>query len=259
MKTENEENLEKVRKEGVRMRGQGEGGRKEGKEIRKEEGWRMSIFHLFLSFSSFFCKNSLFFLSLLPSFILNFSLHFLFPSSLTSLSSPCVSYISVFLSFLTSSFPPVLSTLIISSPPPSSSTFPLFISYFSSVFTLSFLSLLPHILPCVSLHFLSFLPSFLPLLFLMLPLFLSSFPSSLCLPPLLLATLPLVLFFSSSPSFLSFLPVLSSCFLHISVFPSFLPPPPLPRHISQEGFVLSVRPPLLVFPFISQNLNMVGV
>lgn len=28
MKTENEENLEKVRKEGVRMRGQGEGGRK---------------------------------------------------------------------------------------------------------------------------------------------------------------------------------------------------------------------------------------
>lgn len=34
MKTENEENLEKVRKEGVRMRGQGEGGRKEGNKER---------------------------------------------------------------------------------------------------------------------------------------------------------------------------------------------------------------------------------
>lgn len=34
MKTENEENFEKVRKEGVRMRGQGEGGRKEGNKER---------------------------------------------------------------------------------------------------------------------------------------------------------------------------------------------------------------------------------
>lgn len=34
MKTENEENFEKVRKEGVRMRGQGEGGRKEGNKKR---------------------------------------------------------------------------------------------------------------------------------------------------------------------------------------------------------------------------------
>lgn len=220
----------------------------------------MSIFHLFLSFSSFFCKTLF---SFFPYFRLSSSTFLYISSFLPHLPPFLLLVFPIFLClpflpyFLSSSCP--FYSRSISSPPPSSSTFSLFISYFSSVFTLSFLSLLPHILPCVSLHFLSFLPSFLPLLFLMLPLFLSSFPSSLCLPPLLLATLPLVLFFSSSPSFLSFLPVLSSCFLHISVFPSFLPPPPLPRHISQEGFVLSVRPPLLVFPFISQNLNMVGV
>lgn len=130
MKTENEENLEKVRKEGVRMRGQGEGGRKEGKEIRKEEGWRMSIFHLILSFSSFFCKT-LFFLSFLTS-VFHPQLFSTFPLSfLTYLPffSLCFLYFSVFLSFLPSSFPPVLSTLIISSPPPSSSTFSLFISF----------------------------------------------------------------------------------------------------------------------------------
>lgn len=220
----------------------------------------MSIFHLFLSFSSFFCKTLF---SFFPYFRLSSSTFLYISSFLPHLPPFLLLVFPIFLClpflpyFLFSSCP--FYSRSISSPPPSSSTFSLFISYFSSVFTLSFLSLLPHTLLCVSLHFLSFLPSLLPLLFLMLPLFLSSFPSSLCLPPLLLATLPLVLFFSLSPSFLSLLPVLSSCFLHISVFPSFLPPPPLPRHISQEGFVLSVRPPLLVFPFISQNLNMVGV
>lgn len=145
----------------------------------------MSIFHLFLSFSSFFCKTLFsFFLSLLPSFILNFSLHFLFPSSLTSLSSPCVSYISVFLSFLTSSFPPVLSTLVLSLPLlplplhflSSFPTFPLyspflFFPYFlilSCVFlyisSLSFLPYFPFFSSCFLYFCLPFLPHFVFLL-----------------------------------------------------------------------------------------------
>lgn len=259
MKTENEENLEKVRKEGVRMRGQGEGGRKEGKEIRKEEGWRMSIFHLFLSFSSFFCKNSL--LSFFPYFRLSSSTFLYISSFLPHLPPFLLLVFPIFLSSFPSLLPLFLLSFLLS--------FYLFpSSLFLYIFSLHFLlflcihplfSFLTSSYSPVCFSTFPFLPSLLPLLFLMLPLFLSSFPSSLCLPPLLLATLPLVLFFSLSPSFLSLLPVLSSCFLHISVFPSFLPPPPLPRHISQEGFVLSVRPPLLVFPFISQNLNMVGV
>lgn len=219
----------------------------------------MSIFHLFLSFSSFFCKNSL--LSFFPYFRLSSST-FLYISSFLPHLPPFL--LLVFLIFL-SSFPSLLPLFLLSfllslSLP----LLPLPLHFLSSFLTFPLYSpflFFPYFLifSCVFLYISSFLPSLLPLLFLMLPLFLSPFPSSLCLSPLLLTTLPLVLFFSSSPSFLSFLPVLSSCFLHISVFPSFLPPPPLPRHISQEGFVLSVRPPLLVFPFISQNLNMVGV
>lgn len=221
----------------------------------------MSIFHLFLSFSSFFCKTLF---SFFPYFRLSSSTFLYISSFLPHLPPFLLLVFPIFLSSFPSLLPLFLLSFLLSFYLFPSSLFLYifslhFLPHLSSVFTLSFLSLLPHILPCVSLHFLSFLPSLLHLLFLMLPLFLSSFPSSLCLSLLLLTTLPLVLFFSSSPSFLSFLPVLSLCFLHISVFPSFLSPPPLPRHISQEGFVLSVRPPLLVFPFISQNLNMVGV
>lgn len=131
MKTENEENLEKVRKEGVRMRGQGEGGRKEGKEIRKEEGWRMSIFHLFLSFSSFFCKNSL--LSFFPYF---------------RLSSSTFLYISSFLPHL----PPFLLLVFL-----------IFLSSFPSLlplFLLSFLLSLSLPLLPLPLHFLSSFPTF---------------------------------------------------------------------------------------------------
>lgn len=163
MKTENEENLEKVRKEGVRMRGQGEGGRKEGKEIRKEEGWRMSIFHLILSFSSFFCKT-LFFLSFLTS-VFHPQLFSTFPLSfLTYLPffSLCFLYFSVFLSFLTSSFPPVLSTLVLSLPLLPLplhflSSFPTFPLYSPFLFFPYFL-----ILSCVFLYIssISFLPSF---------------------------------------------------------------------------------------------------
>lgn len=178
MKTENEENLEKVRKEGVRMRGQGEGGRKEGKEIRKEEGWRMSIFHLFLSFSSFFCKTLFSFfpyfrlssstflyissflphlppflllvfpiflcLPFLPSFLFSscpFYSHYLFPSSLF-----LYIFSLHFLLFLC--IHPFFSFLTSSYSPVCFSTFPLsflpYFPFFSSCFLYFCLPFLPH-------------------------------------------------------------------------------------------------------------------
>lgn len=218
MKTENEENLEKVRKEGVRMRGQGEGGRKEGKEIRKEEGWRMSIFHLFLSFSSFFCKNSL--LSFFPYF---------------RLSSSTFLYISSFLPHL----PPFLLLV-----------FPIFLSSFPSLLPLFLLSFLLsfYLFPSslflyiFSLHF---------LLFLCIHPFFSFLTSSYS--PVCFSTFPLFPSFLTSPSFphassisvfLSFLTLsFSSPFNYTSscsvfLFVSFLPVLVFPPH-----FCLPVLPP----------------
>lgn len=227
MKTENEENLEKVRKEGVRMRGQGEGGRKEGKEIRKEEGWRMSIFHLFLSFSSFFCKTLF---SFFPYF---------------RLSSSTFLYISSFLPHL----PPFLLLV-----------FPIFLSSFPSLLPLFLLSFLLsfYLFPSSlflyisSLHFLLFLcihpffsfltSSYSPVCFSTFPLFpsfLTSFPHassiSVFLSVLTLSSSSPFSYTSSCSVFLfvSFLPLLTSC--PLLVFPPHFCLPVLPPSSSSSS------------------------
>lgn len=232
MKTENEENLEKVRKEGVRMRGQGEGGRKEGKEIRKEEGWRMSIFHLILSFSSFFCKT-LFFLSFLTS-VFHPQLFSTFPLSfLTYLPffSLCFLYFSVFLSFLTSSFPPVLSTLVLSLP-----LLPLPLHFLSSFPSSPFL--------CIHPLFSFLTSSYSPVCFSTFPLFPSFLPSpsfphassiSVFLSFLTLSSSSPFSYTSSCSVFLfvSFLPLLTSC--PLLVFPPHFCLPVLPPSSSSSS------------------------
>lgn len=189
----------------------------------------MSIFHLFLSFSSFFCKTLF---SFFPYFRLSSSTFLYISSFLPHLPPFLLLVFPIFLClpflpyFLSSSCP--FYSRSISSPPPSSSTFSLFISYFSSVFTLSFLSLLPHILLCVSLHFL--FPSFLTS-----PSFPHASSISVFLSFLTLSFSSPFNYTSSCSVFLfvSFLPLLPSC--PLLVFPPHFCLPVLPPSSSSSS------------------------
>lgn len=189
----------------------------------------MSIFHLFLSFSSFFCKTLF---SFFPYFRLSSSTFLYISSFLPHLPPFLLLVFPIFLClpflpyFLSSSCP--FYSRSISSPPPSSSTFSLFISYFSSVFTLSFLSLLPHILLCVSLHFL--FPSFLTS-----PSFPHASSISVFLSFLTLSSSSPFSYTSSCSVFLfvSFLPLLPSC--PLLVFPPHFCLPVLPPSSSSSS------------------------
>lgn len=229
MKTENEENLEKVRKEGVRMRGQGEGGRKEGKEIRKEEGWRMSIFHLFLSFSSFFCKTLF---SFFPYFRLSSSTFLYISSFLPHLPPFLLLVFPIFLSSSPSLLPLFLLSFLLS--------FYLFpSSLFLYIFSLHFLLFL-----CIHPFFSFLTSSYSPVCFSTFPLFPSfltspSFPHassiSVFLSVLTLSSSSPFSYTSSCSVFLfvSFLPLLTSC--PLLVFPPHFCLPVLPPSSSSSS------------------------
>lgn len=190
----------------------------------------MSIFHLFLSFSSFFCKTLF---SFFPYFRLSSSTFLYISSFLPHLPPFLLLVFPIFLSSFPSLLPLFLLSFLLSFYLFPSSLFLYifslhFLPHLSSVFTLSFLSLLPHILLCVSLHFL--FPSFLTS-----PSFPHASSISVFLSFLTLSSSSPFSYTSSCSVFLfvSFLPLLPSC--PLLVFPPHFCLPVLPPSSSSSS------------------------